>query len=143
MEIANQTKWSTDTFLVSCTGKCKSVYVTLDEGSGDADLYAHYNKINATFKGDCPETKCELCRKRSAEQQENCKINPVGNQFYVSVHAYSSYTNGTLTVKGSNLNQVIKLETFHTTTTTATPTTTPSTTPDPSTQSDVTSSGST
>merc|ERR1711951_234311 len=123
-------------------GQCKTVYVSLDAGSGDADLYAHQNQINETFVGNCPETTCDLCRsRRGPGGKDYCKINSEENQFYLSVHAYSSFTDGILTVRGVNLDQVTFLGLFELATTTSpAPTNTTSTSPNPSTENSSSSS---
>ena len=136
VKIANQTVGNIDVYLVNCTEKCKSVHITLDEERGDADLIVHQNEIRGTpGERSCPI--CNLCESAKAGGEEYCKISSVEDHFYVSVKAYSDYNNATLTLRGSNLDQVNLLEPTTTTSTTTT------TTPNPSTQREATSTGST
>merc|ERR1719369_1901145 len=112
--------------MVLCREQCQRTFVSLTIGSGDADLCIS----NKTTETNSPQThlnlkECTLCHSRnSGGRKEFCAIpeDPVGQKFYVSVHAYTSFTNVNLTITGRNLFHVESLGTVSPPTTTTTTT---------------------
>jgi len=141
-------KGGSDNYFVICTGKCKTIYVTLSMASGDADLYGHHDRIPEIMNRNCyHRSKCTLCKSRKAGTKiDFCAINEVTGddnfdtqqKFFLSVHGYKDYTNATLSVKGENIYEVEHIGTLQPSTTTTVPTTT--TTAMPTTTSTTTAS---
>jgi len=133
--IPSGVKLSNQKYLVTCNGECQTIYVTLTTDSGDADLFGRHDKLPEIEDQNCANTKCTLCRSRHGKGiAESCTINLVNTdefyksqtKFFLTVHAFSDYTNGTLTIKGINLDEVVDLGTDQ-----PPPPTPPPTTPSP------------
>merc|ERR1712029_603860 len=130
--IPSRVKNGTDHYMVICTGLCRTIHATLNMESGDADLFGHHDKLPGIENQNCKKEKCTLCKsRRSSTHTDFCQINLAATDefydsastFFLSVHAYSNYTNANLTVKGTNLSDVVLLTTDLPPTTTPPPTT--------------------
>jgi len=71
-------------------GAGRTLTVRISGGTGDADLYVR--------AGSRPTTSTYLCRSYSSSNNEVCTIsNTVAGDYYIMLHAYSSYSGVTLT----------------------------------------------
>lgn len=78
-------------FFIDVDSTVTGLSFNMSGGSGDADLYVRY--------GAEPTTSSYDCRPYSAGNNENCDVNSVqAGRYYVSIRAYSSYSNVSLSV---------------------------------------------